>query len=283
MNRRRFLATLFGTAGAFRRAEAARTPRTSGATELSQHTSTRALANPATAAAFFSDAQRAALDALADQVLPGSAALGIVDYLEQLATAFDYTPPRIYAGGPFSGRRPISRGGVASAERPRASFADWLPLDRVQERAWRLRLYGSAQVQHSNQSVTGDVIGLRPLLSDGATHAAGLLAGGAGVEAAWDAASDEFRARFRELVVEACFGDPVYGGNRDEKGWAAIDFPGDSLPLGYTPFDSARGEYREREDAPATRWPSDEGRDPLGFGARLLVRLMGLGTRLFED
>jgi hypothetical protein len=260
-----------------------RPARAKGTISRSKSASARALANPATRAAFFSATQGAALDALADHVLPGAAALGAVAYLEQLVTAFDHEPPRIFAGGPFSGRRPFARGGSAGAEHPPPSFGEWLPLDRVQERAWRLRLFGSAAVPHPSAGVTGEVIGLRALLSEGASRAAGALADGRSIDAAWDAASDEFRARFRELVVEACFGDPIYGGNRDARAWAAIDFPGDSLPLGYTPFDAERGDYRERDDAPLTRWPDTEGRDPLGFRARLVIRLMGLGTRLFVD
>ena len=36
---------------------------------------------------------------------PGAAALGAVDYIDGLLGAFASDPPRIFAGGPFSGRQ----------------------------------------------------------------------------------------------------------------------------------------------------------------------------------
>ncbi len=280
VDRRSFLGTLASLVGATlsRRAHAER-----AADPPSPQQAPAATASADAPRAFFGGAERQALAALGDHLLPGAAALGAVDYIEQLLTAFDHDPPRIFAGGPFSGRRPIARGGIATTGRPPSGFEHWLPLDRVQQRAWRLRLYGSPAVPHPGAAVTGEVMGLRPLLTAGAERAAEALADGRSVAASWDACSDAFRARFRELVLEACFGDPVYGGNRAERGWAEIGFPGDSLPYGYTPFDAQRGDYAERVDAPLTRWPAEEGSAPLGFGARLLIRLMGLGTRIFVD
>src|SRR5437667_2559236 len=63
---------------------------------------------------------------------PGAAALGAVDYIDTLLGAFLFDPPRIFAGGPFSGRR----GGDAS-------FAAFLPLRPLEELAWRTRVEGS--------------------------------------------------------------------------------------------------------------------------------------------
>ena len=44
--------------------------------------------------------------------------------------------------------------------------------------------------------------------------------------------------RFKELLYghacEGAYGAPEYGGNRDGLGWAAIEFPGDVQPRGYT-------------------------------------------------
>ena len=47
----------------------------------------------------WTDAERAALATLVDELIPGAAALGAVDYLEQLLTALDHDPPRLWAGG----------------------------------------------------------------------------------------------------------------------------------------------------------------------------------------
>lgn len=52
----------------------------------------------------------AALEALLDALVPGEGgarAAGAAYYVDQLLGAFDVTPPRIYAGGPFSGRHGV--------------------------------------------------------------------------------------------------------------------------------------------------------------------------------
>ena len=70
-------------------------------------------------ASYFSDADAAVLGALADAIIPpddapGGSALGAVNYIATLLTAFDHDPPLIYAGGPNSGRAavPVSSGGA---------------------------------------------------------------------------------------------------------------------------------------------------------------------------
>src|SRR5438552_2802844 len=60
---------------------------------------------------YFTDDERKALGALADAIIPpdgdpGGKDLGAVPYLEQLLTAFESDPPKVFAGGPFSGRAP---------------------------------------------------------------------------------------------------------------------------------------------------------------------------------
>src|SRR5215831_959733 len=61
---------------------------------------------------FFTRSERATLEALCDRIIPpddtpGAAALGAGRYIEIMLTAFDRGTPRIYAGGPFSGRTPF--------------------------------------------------------------------------------------------------------------------------------------------------------------------------------
>jgi hypothetical protein len=46
----------------------------------------------------FTDDERSRLAAAFDEVVPGSAELGAVDYVEQLLSALDHDPPRIWAG-----------------------------------------------------------------------------------------------------------------------------------------------------------------------------------------
>jgi hypothetical protein len=35
-------------------------------------------------------------------------------------------------------------------------------------------------------------------------------------------------------AVEGTYGDPIYGGNFEMKGWKVIDFEGDRQPVGFT-------------------------------------------------
>ena len=81
---------------------------------------------------FFTDHEHAVVAAAADRLIPpldehpGGAALGVADYVDQLLAAFTFDPPLIFAGGPFSGRF----GGEAG-------FAQFMPLSRLEEIAWR--------------------------------------------------------------------------------------------------------------------------------------------------
>ena len=136
--------------------------------------------------------------------------------------AFLVDPPRIFAGGPFSGRK----GGDAS-------FADFLPLRPLEELAWRTRIEGSQGLpeREFNGPVSGwqeqyregiDALGTDFAEVDGAEQDRRL------------AAAPVFRALLYEHCCEGCYGAPEYGGNTDLRGWAAIGFAGDTQPRGYT-------------------------------------------------
>src|SRR6185437_15230606 len=77
---------------------------------------------------FFSDPERGALASLCNQIFPDAAQLGAVDYIETLLTAFESDPPRIFAGGPYSGRKPFSQNGEATNQFPPDSFQEFEPL-----------------------------------------------------------------------------------------------------------------------------------------------------------
>lgn len=224
---------------------------------------------------FFDDGERRTLGALANAVLPpddtpGGAALGAVEYIEALLTAFDHGTPTIFLGGPYSGRAPYSDDhGAPSASAPPNSFLTPVPLDRVAERAWRLRIYGSSGVDGGgpNDALLGPVVGLRATLK-GAIAQARAAAGKTPVEsldadalAALFAGLDEdYRDTLLTLVPQAAFGAPEYGGNRGGAGWRLVHFEGDQMPLGYSLYDVGAGQYRERADAPVTT--ADPGGDP---------------------
>ena len=158
-----------------------------------------------------------------DGVSPGAGEAGGADYVDQVLGAFTYDPPRVWAGGPFSGRH----GGEAGFDR-------WIPLGALEELAWRIRIEGSQG--RAEREFNGPVVGWQeryrqalPILGDDFADVP------ADEQAARFDATD---AEFRELAfVHACeslYGDPVYGGNRDGAGWAAIGFAGDVQPRGWT-------------------------------------------------
>jgi hypothetical protein len=121
--------------------------------------------------------ERAQLEALFDSLVPGSAAAGAVDYVEQLLGALDHSPPRLWAGGD-----------------------GWIEPGPWERHAWSARIAGWRAVYER-------------------------LLRGEGTDA-------DQRVAY-EHACEATYGDPVYGGNRDGAGWAAIDFPRPLLPPGH--------------------------------------------------
>lgn len=177
------------------------------------------------------------LSALMDALIPGDArAAGAAQahaawYVDQLLGAFRATPPRIFAGGPYSGRH----GG-------HDSFSEFQPLTRVEELRWRTYLEGSQGMPEREWN--GPVVGLieryeRALDAlDVAARAMGEARFADLERGARRAVLTSFDAEFvrtaYEHAVEGTYGDPVYGGNRDGVGWAAIGYEGDRQPVGYT-------------------------------------------------
>ena len=210
---------------------------------------------------FFTDAEWRALNALADGVLPpddspGGSALGAATYIDTLMRAFDSDPPLIHAGGPFSGRQPFANptGGTASTSFPDDNFKSFLPLPRVADRGWRLRLYGSSGVPGGgpNDALTGPIIGLRDVMKNGLAAAMAQSSqpieslDPGGLQAVMTQLDSTFRQTFAELVVEAAFAVPEYGGNGELAGWSMIHYGGDVQPLGYSVFDGAASDYVQR-------------------------------------
>ena len=154
---------------------------------------------------------------------PGAAGAGAADYIDGLLGAFCFDPPRVWAGGPFSGR--------AGGE---AGFAEFIPLDPLDELAWRTRIEGSKGL--AEREWNGPVIGLQERYQDGV---AAIGADFAALEAEDQdgrlEAVPEFRSLLYEHACEAMYGPPEYGGNRDLAGWRSIGFAGDVQPRGWTP------------------------------------------------
>jgi len=177
--------------------------------------------------AFFTDDEYAVVEAACALLIPtdddpGAREARVVDYIDGLLGAFSFDPPRIWAGGPFSGRHGGAKGFVR--------FHRLTPLDEL---AWRTRIEGSRG--QPEREFNGPVVGLQEL------YRAGLVSLGADFATVTD---EERRARlersaaFTKLLYEhACegmYGAPEYGGNQDLVGWRYIGYEGDVQPRGYT-------------------------------------------------
>ncbi|MEY2435118.1 MAG: gluconate 2-dehydrogenase gamma chain [Acidimicrobiaceae bacterium] len=190
--------------------------------------------------AFFNEAELAVVAAAVDRLIPpddagcpGAAAAGVPDYIDTFLGAFTFDPPRIFAGGPFSGRW----GGEAS-------FDAWLPLGRMEELAWRTRIEGSDD--RGEREFNGAVVGLQQVYRDGLAALGDDFADAGGDEQdARLAAMPEFKSLLYQHSCEGMYGDPVYGGNKDEVGWKMIGWLGDIQPRGYTDEEVASREKLE--------------------------------------
>ncbi len=249
--------------------------------------------NPAPSA-FFTDDERAAAIALADVVLPpddqpGGGELGVADYIELLFSAFTFAqdPPPVFAGGPFSGRTPFDDGaGKPSTNFPPNDFATFLPMDRVTEAAIRLMLFGSAGLPNGgpNDAVLGPIVGLRDIVKNGIHEAMGASKEPlatldlAKLKSVFLGLDERFQDAWVELVCEAAFSAPEYGGNPGLAGWKMIHFEGDSQPLGYSIYNLKTGSYEERPDAPMTTPNPGPDPEPMDADTEQLIALVTTAT-----
>lgn len=188
-----------------------------------------------------------------EDTVPGAVAAGCHEAIDALLGAFTVSPPRIYAGGPFS-----DRGGS-----PVDHFEDFLPLDRYERTAWRLRIEGSRGRRALERN--GRVEGYQRIYRDGLAALEGSVPGGFSSlpGPARDLLlreSDDPRVRaMLDLAVphtiEFLYGAPEYGGNRDLVGWRTTGFEGDTQPRGYT---------REEVEHPESSGPLDIVTDLVG-------------------
>jgi hypothetical protein len=177
---------------------------------------------------FLTPEEHAKVAAAADRLVPphgahpGGRALGVADYVDTLLGAFTFDPPRVFAGGPFSGRAGGDNG-----------FAEFLALAPLEELAWRIRLEGSRGLPE--REFNGPVRGWQQIYRDGLAALGHDFAGIDGAEQ--DTRLDtvpEVRDLLYHHACEGAYGPPEYGGNRDLAGWRAVAFPGDAQPRGYT-------------------------------------------------
>ena len=157
-----------------------------------------------------------------DQGAPGADEAGVADYIDTFLGAFTFEPPRIWAGGPTSGRT----GGVAG-------FARFIPLSPLDELAWRMRIEGSQGLPE--REFNGPVKGLQQRYREGLVALGDDFTEVDGTEQRRRLRADEdFCSLLWEHCCEGMYGAPEYGGNRDCVGWASIDYEGDVQPRGYS-------------------------------------------------
>jgi hypothetical protein len=138
---------------------------------------------------------------------PGAGDAGGADYIDGLLDAFAADPPRIFAGGPASGRR----GGAPA-------FASFLPLTRLQDLAWRQRIAEWQTTYRSGLLALGpDFAELSPEQQDARLDE-----------------TTEFKGLLYEHACEGFYAAPEYGGNRDLAGWRMAEWAGDVAPVGWT-------------------------------------------------
>lgn len=200
-----------------------------------------ATAPPTTPQRFLTNAQHATLAALVDRLIPadtdpGALAAGGADAIDYLLGAFLSDPPFIYAGGPFSDR-------AGSRDN---HFARFLPLDRYEATAWRLAIEGSRGLPALE--FNGPVQGLQAIYREGLAQLdARAQAMGSANFAALSApqrdlvindSSDTLIATLLDVAfpatLNAFYGAPEYGGNRDSAGWGFTAYEGDVQPRGYS-------------------------------------------------
>ncbi len=157
-----------------------------------------------------------------DQGAPGAEEAGVADYIDTFLGAFTFETPRIWAGGPTSGRK----GGVAG-------FARFIPLAPLDELAWRTRIEGSQGLPE--REFNGPVKGLQQRYREGLAALGDDFTEVDGSEQRRRVRADEdFCHLLWEHCCEGMYGAPEYGGNRDCVGWASIDYEGDVQPRGYS-------------------------------------------------
>jgi hypothetical protein len=177
---------------------------------------------------FLTDHEYAVVARCADLLLPphaefpGAGESGTAEYVDRTLGAFTFDPPRIWAGGPYSGRA----GGTAG-------FDAFVPLSRVEDLAWRTRIEGSRGI--AAREWNGPVRGWQEVYREGVTALGDdFLAHDEDAQRAALDGQRELRGLLFEHACEATYGAPEYGGNRDLAGWRAIGYAGDVQPRGWS-------------------------------------------------
>ncbi len=153
-------------------------------------------------------------DSLLERGSPGAAEANVVGFLDNMLSAFTFSPPEVLAGGPWSNRA----GGTQDF------MAQFVPLDRAQTYGWQQRI-ADYRTQYTNGIALLDQLAGGDFTSVAKVRQDLILAHGKAVS---------FTKVLFGHTVEAMYSVPEYGGNANLVGWQEIKWPGDSQPNGYT-------------------------------------------------
>ena len=186
---------------------------------------------------FLNDDEYATLVAACEVLIPGDETpgardAGVADYIDTLLGAFTFDPPRVFAGGPTSGRF----GGPAG-------FASFSRLGPLEELAWRMRIEGSRGL--SEREFNGPVRGYQEKYQEGLARLGSDFA---------DRPPEDQRARSRPIrpfwsssmttPARACTGHPSTAATGTWPVGGASTSTGTS-----NPEDGATTRWRRRDEA----------------------------------
>ncbi len=152
---------------------------------------------------------------------PGAREANVTRYIETMLGALSARPAEIFAGGPFS-----SRGGSTTDD-----MATFIGLTPAQAYGWAKRLARLKGQYASGTAALDRLAGGDFVTATAATKDATLVKD-----------PDGFATLLFTHAIEGMYSAPEYGGNADLVGWREIDFPGDRLPVGYSPAEVSRSD-----------------------------------------
>ncbi len=176
---------------------------------------------------WLSDVEYAVLTAACEHMIPadgtpGATEAGVADYIDTLLGAFCFDPPKVWAGGPTSGRAGGDEG-----------FARFHSLSALDELAWRTRIEGSLGL--AEREFNGPVVGLQERYRTGLATLGEDFPSLSGEDRQARLQADaDFATLLYHHACEGMYGAPEYGGNRGLAGWRNIGFDGDVQPRGWS-------------------------------------------------
>jgi hypothetical protein len=153
---------------------------------------------------------------------PGAREANVTRYITTMMGALLVAPPKVFAGGPFSGRA----GG-------KDEMGTFLSLDPDRTNTWKMRLTNVRLAYDQGLAALDKAAGAKGFLGLDAAGRDRVLATDPKV-AALPIGYTGFTDLLFAHAIEGMYSAPEYGGNAGLVGWHDIGFPGDVQPRGYS-------------------------------------------------